>query len=257
MERPLLLVCNDDGFNYPGIHALIDVARQIGDVVVCCPAEHQSGMSSAITFVHPLVPKKIVDEPGYTVYTVNGTPTDCVKLAVGELLGDRKPDLTLCGVNHGYNHGTNAIYSGTMGCAFESLIHTIPSIAFSYGKYGKDVDMSACKPEMDRIIRAALEKGLPKGVCLNVNFPPRDDANYPGVKITKSDIGRWVQEFAKRTHPEGFDYYWVVGAYECADNQDDTTDSYWLARGYITVTPCKVDQTAYEAMQQVSQLLTP
>ena len=117
-NRPLILLSNDDGYNYNGIQSLIKVARTMADVFVVAPAVHQSGMSSAITFVHPVRTTLLKQEPGLTVYLATGTPADCVKLALSQLMADRMPDLVLAGINHGYNSGLNTLYSGTMACVF-------------------------------------------------------------------------------------------------------------------------------------------
>ena len=131
--RPLIFVSNDDGYNYPGIKALIEVAREFGDVIVAAPVNHQSGKASSITMSEPLRVIKKKEEPGLTVYAVNGTPTDCAKLGLGVLVGDRKVDLVLSGVNHGFNHGNSVLYSGTLGVVMEASISTsIPSCIYNF-----------------------------------------------------------------------------------------------------------------------------
>ena len=122
-KRPLILISNDDGYDYDGIQALIGIAREMGDVVVVAPQQHQSGMGSAITISRPLRAYKTVNEPGYQVWLVDGTPTDCVKMALDQLMPDRWPDLLLSGINHGLNTGVNTVYSGTMGAVFEGAAH--------------------------------------------------------------------------------------------------------------------------------------
>ena len=252
VRRPLFLISNDDGYNYGGIQALIAVARQLGDVVVVAPGTHQSGMASAITTTAPVTAGRLIDEPGFTVWTVNGTPADCVKLACDQLLRDRLPDLVLTGINHGFNAGLSTIYSGTMGCAFEGLAHGLPSIAFSLGSYALDADFSPCVPYIRRIVERVLEFGMPAGVCLNVNFPVGE---ILGLRVTTTAMGRWINEYEHRVNPSGMDYYWIQGDYRCDDPRDTATDIYWLDRGWATVTPCHLDQTDHATMSQISELL--
>ena len=253
-KRPLILISNDDGYNYNGIKSLIRAAREIGDVFVVAPAVHQSGMSSAITFIHPVRAIKVAQEPGYTAYLATGTPADCVKLALSQLMADNMPDLVLAGINHGYNSGLNTLYSGTMACVFEGILHGVPSVAFSYGDYNSDADTSVCEPVVKHVTERVLKGGLPKDVCLNVNIP-KVEGGFKGMKVTAGDMGRWVNEWEHRVDPTGRDYYWLTGEFEMADKGEGLTDYYWLERGYVTVTPTHVDQTDFASMSQIVDLL--
>jgi len=253
-KRPLILISNDDGYHYNGIQSLIKVARTMGDVFVVTPAVHQSGMASAITFVNPVRTIPVTREDGYTAYLTTGTPADCVKLALSQLMADRQPDLVLAGINHGYNHGLNTLYSGTMACAFEALMHGVPAVAFSYGNYSSDADTSRCEPIVEHVVKRVLHGGLPQGVCLNVNIPDVED--FKGMKVTTGDMGRWVNEWEHRVDPSGHDYYWLTGDFEMGDKGEAITDYYWLKRGYVTVTPCHIDQTDHASMPLISQLLS-
>ncbi len=252
VKRPLILISNDDGMEFAGIQCLIKVARKHGDVVVVAPLLHQSGMSSAITILTPLRAFKVKEEPGLTVYRVAGTPVDCVKLAYNNLLNGRQPDLALSGINHGYNMGVSTLYSGTMGVAFEALAHHTPTVAFSIGIYTIDADFSHCLPLIDDIIGRVLAHGLPRGVCLNVNFPPGE---IKGVKVTTTAMGKWTNEYEHRVDPHGMDYYWMQGNYVPDNPDDNTTDIYCTQRGYASVTPCHIDQTDHAAMPQIEDLL--
>ncbi len=256
-NRPLILISNDDGFHYNGIRTLIQVAQRYGDVFVAAPAAHQSGKSSAITLDNPVRAHLVEKREGYTAYEISGTPADCVKLAISQLMADRQPDLVIAGINHGYNMGISSLYSGTMACVYEGIMHGVPSVAFSYGVFTRDADTDACIPLVEQVLQRVLEAGgLPQGVCLNVNIPPIS-ADHPlkGLKVTISDLGRWVNEWEKRTHPMGGDYYWMTGEYEMVDEHDDRTDMYWLRRGYATVTPCHIDQTDHQSLGQIADLL--
>lgn len=251
-NRPLILISNDDGYHYKGIHTLIDVARRLGDVVVAVPARHQSGMSSAISIMDPTICRVMSEEPGLKVWEVQGTPADCVKLALSQLM-DRRPDVVLAGINHGFNTGVSTLYSGTMGAAFEGLMHGVPAVAYSIGDHRMEAATEACVPYIERITRRVLEQGLPADVCLNVNFPPQPP--FAGVKVTKTDLGRWINEYEHRVNPSGRDYFWMGGEYEQRDPADDRTDLYWQRRNYVTVTPCHIDQTDHQSMAQIAQML--
>lgn len=252
-ERPLILVSNDDGYNFPGIKTLIQLAQEFGDVVVVAPLHHQSGMGSAITIMTPLRAHKISQEPGLTVWAVDGTPTDCVKIALDQLLQGRRPTLLLSGVNHGLNTGVNTVYSGTMGVAFEGAAHHVTSVAFSYGSHDIKADITHTVPFMRQIIARVLDKGLPQDVCLNVNMP--HDKPIQGIKVTTAAMGYWSDEYERRTDPSGRDYYWMTGRYQMDHPDDQSTDLHWLERGWIAVTPCRVDQTAHDHLATINNLL--
>ena len=255
-KKPLILISNDDGYHYNGIRSLIQVAQRYGDVFVAAPAVHQSGKSSAITLDAPVRAHLVERREGFTAYEINGTPADCVKLAISQLMRDRQPDLVLAGINHGYNMGISSLYSGTMACVYEGIMHGVPSVAFSYGVFTRDADTDVCIPLVEQVLPRVIEGGLPQGVCLNVNIPPiTAEQPLKGLKVTISDLGRWVNEWEKREHPMGGDYYWMTGDYEMIDDNDDRTDMYWLHRGYATVTPCHIDQTDYQSLGQIADLL--
>ena len=255
-KKPLILISNDDGYHYNGIRSLIQVAQRYGDVFVAAPAVHQSGKSSAITLDVPVRAHLVERREGFTAYEINGTPADCVKLAISQLMRDRQPDLVLAGINHGYNMGISSLYSGTMACVYEGIMHGVPSVAFSYGVFTRDADTDVCIPLVEQVLPRVIEGGLPQGVCLNVNIPPiTAEQPLKGLKVTISDLGRWVNEWEKREHPMGGDYYWMTGDYEMMDDNDDRTDMYWLRRGYATVTPCHIDQTDHQSLGQIADLL--
>ena len=254
-DRPLILISNDDGYNYNGIQSLIKVARTMGDVFVVAPAVHQSGKSSAITFVNPVRTTRIAQEEGFTAYLATGTPADCVKLALSQLMADRLPDVVLAGINHGYNSGLNTLYSGTMACAFEGVLHGVPSVAFSYGDYSADADTSICEPWVRHVTQRVLKSGLPKDVCLNVNIPHTNE-ELKWLKVTTGDMGRWINEWEHRIDPTGRDYYWLTGEFDIADKDEGLSDYYWLQRGYVSVTPTHVDQTDFDSMAAISDLLS-
>ena len=244
-----ILITNDDGIAAPGIKALTEVMHELGEIFIIAPDSAQSGMGHAITINSTLELKHI---PGFlgteNAYSCTGTPVDCVKMGIHELMKTR-PDLCVSGVNHGSNSSINVIYSGTMSAAVEGGIEGIPSIGFSLCDYSWDANFENIKPFIKKIALEVLEKGLPEGVILNVNFPKTD--NIKGIKICRQAKAAWEEEFDKRTNPMGKEYYWLTGKFVNYDNGEDT-DEWALANDYISIVPVHFDLTAYHAIQQLN-----
>ena len=244
-----ILITNDDGIAAPGIKALTEVMHELGEIYIIAPDSAQSGMGHAITINSTLELKHI---PGFlgteNAYSCSGTPVDCVKMGVHEVMKTR-PDLCVSGVNHGSNSSINVIYSGTMSAAVEGGIEGIPSIGFSLCDYSWEANFENIKPFIKKIALEVLEKGLPEGVILNVNFPKTD--NIKGIKICRQAKAAWEEEFDKRTNPMGKEYYWLTGKFVNHDNGEDT-DEWALANDYISIVPVHFDLTAYHAIQQLN-----
>ena len=250
-KRPLILVTNDDGITAPGIRALIEVMLEIGDVVVVAPDSPQSGMGHAITINSVLYIERVYIDDGKQIeYSCSGTPADCVKLAVKEIL-KRKPDLCVSGINHGSNSSINVIYSGTMSAALEAGIEGIPAIGFSLLDYNYNANFEATKKYVKIIAKNALEKGIPNNVVLNVNFPNLLEKDIKGIKICRQAKANWEEEFDKRQTPQGKDYYWLTGKFVNLDNGEDT-DEWALENGYISVVPVQFDLTAHHAISNLN-----
>ena len=250
-KRPLILVTNDDGITAPGIRMLIEVMNTIGDVVVVAPDSPQSGMGHAITINSTLYCTEItVDDGPQKEYQCSGTPADCVKLAIRELL-DRKPDLCVSGINHGSNSSINVIYSGTMSAAIEAGIEGVPAIGFSLLDFRWSADFSPLKPFIKKIVNKALAHKIPSDVVLNVNFPLLPQEEIKGIKICRQAKAHWVEKFDKRQSPMGRDYYWLTGEFINEDRGDDT-DEAALDKGYISIVPTQFDLTAHHAIQQLN-----
>jgi 5'-nucleotidase len=251
-KKPLILVTNDDGISAPGIRALIAVMSEIGTVVVVAPDSPQSATGHSITINNTLFIHKISkDSDTIQEYSTSGTPVDCVKLATNEILS-RKPDLCVSGINHGSNSSINVIYSGTMSAAVEAGIEGIPAIGFSLLDYDWNANFEPIKSFVKKITLAVLEKGLPKNVVLNVNFPKLEENNIQGIKICRQAKAMWVEKFDKRKTPQGRDYYWLTGEFVHQENTDDT-DEWALANGYISIVPVQFDLTAYHALEQLNR----
>lgn len=248
-ERPLILVTNDDGFTAPGIKALTQMMLPLGDVVVVAPESPQSGMGHAVTINATLYLNKIRQEAGaFPIYSCSGTPVDCVKLAVNEILG-KKPDICVSGINHGGNASINVLYSGTMSAAVEAGIEGIPAIGFSMLDYNWDADFSHTRPYVLQLVSKVLVSGLPKGVVLNVNFP-KDPIK--GVRICRQAKGYWIEQIDKRTNPQGKEYYWLTGDF-ITHETDAESDWQALKDGYASIVPVQFDLTAYQAMNDLKK----
>lgn len=240
-KHPLILVTNDDGIQAPGIRCLVDCVSAHGDVIVVAPEEPQSGKSSAITVESPLRIRSHADIGGAKVYSVSGTPVDCVKLALHAIV-PRKPDLLVSGINHGSNSGTAIIYSGTMGAVLEGCMVGIPSIGFSLLHHAIEADFSLSMPFVDSIVKHTLSLPLPPYICLNVNIPAK--VVPEGVKVCMAARGHWIEEYKRYEDPSGRPFYMLTGHFENAEPDSTDTDEYWLGRQYISVVPVTPDQNA-------------
>lgn len=256
-QRPLILISNDDGYQAKGINALADMLRPLADLLVCAPEGPRSGFSCAFTANDPLRLNLRSEEPGLTVYSCSGTPADCVKIALDRLLpcaddGTRRwPDMVIGGINHGDNGSVNSHYSGTMGVTLEGCMKYIPSVAFSLCDHSADADFQPLRPYVVSMVSNVLAQGLPRGVCLNVNFPLT--GHYRGVRVCRMAFGTWYNEVEQRHHERGYDYYWMIGHYRNDEPEADDTDNWALQHDYIAVTPTTIDVTAHEAMDLMRQ----
>jgi 5'-nucleotidase len=248
-KRPLILVTNDDGITAPGIRTLISVMNEIGDVVVVAPDGPQSGMGHAVTIDDTIYCNEIkVDDGPQREYKSSGTPADCVKLAVSEIL-DRKPDLCVSGINHGSNSSINVIYSGTMSAAVEAGVESIPAIGFSLLDYSWNANFEPLKNYIKQIALNVLKNSLPDGVVLNVNFPKNE--KFKGIKICRQARANWVEEFDRRINPQGRIYYWLTGNFVNMDKGEDN-DEWALANNYISIVPVQFDLTAHHFIQKLN-----
>ncbi|MFB9056971.1 5'/3'-nucleotidase SurE [Mariniflexile ostreae] len=250
-KRPLILVTNDDGINAPGIRTLIAVMDTIGDVVVVAPDSPQSGMGHAITLDATLYVERLTKNGVKTnEYSCSGTPADCVKLGIKEVL-DRRPDICVSGINHGSNSSINVIYSGTMSAALEAGIEGIPSIGFSLLDYSWNANFEASKKYVKLITENVLKHGLADGVVLNVNIPNVSEKEIKGIKVCRQAKANWEEKFDKRVSPQGRDYYWLSGKFVNLDHGEDT-DEWALAHNYVAVVPVQFDLTAHHSIQNLN-----
>lgn len=259
-----ILITNDDGWGAKGIMTLVRIMETFGHVTVVAPGTVQSGKSNAITFDHLLL-HEIERTDNHVVYTTNGTPSDCVKLAIHIIYKGQKPDLLVSGINHGSNAAINVIYSGTMGAVFVGAENGIRSIGFSLDSYDPDADFSFMEPYIFQIVNDVLsgqcpsasnavfqhavrscspQDGRPTGLnsplCWNVNAPVGE---IKGVRITRQCQGYWDEEVATIEDEEGGVYYKLGGQFCNSEPDAEDTDEWALHHGYIAITPSTIDTT--------------
>ncbi len=252
MAKPLILISNDDGITSRGIRKLVEIARDLGEVVVVAPDSPQSGMGHAITVGDTLKLKKSDLFEGIEAYECSGTPADCVKLAKHHVLKTRSIDLVISGVNHGSNSSISVLYSGTMSAAIEGAIEGHPSIGFSYCDYDPNGDMSHIDAYVKKIILEALTNGVPKGIALNVNFPVIQKEQIRGIKVCRQANAAWEEQFDERKDPYGRSYFWMVGNFVNHDKGEDN-DEWALANNYVSIVPCQFDMTGHHAISQLNE----
>jgi len=251
-KKPTILITNDDGITAPGIKNLVEAVKDLGKIVVVAPDKAQSGMGHAITINHPLRMTKMDMFDGIEAWQTNGTPVDCVKLAVDKILHG-KPDLCLSGINHGANHSINVIYSGTMSAAMEASIESIPSIGFSLLDYNYEADFAPARHYVKMIVSSLLkQKKLDKHLLLNVNIPSIPLDLLKGVKICRQAYAKYEEDFEERKDPHGKKYYWLTGEFVNFDKGRDT-DVWALEHNYVSVVPVQFDLTNYKLKSQLEK----
>lgn len=237
----LILVTNDDGILAPGIAALVEVLRELGDVEVVAPASGQSGAAHAITFMAPLICERISVDERILGWSVDGSPADCVKLGVRELCS-RRPDLVVSGINAGANRGVDVIYSGTVAAAVEAAFIGIPSLAISL-EAGENFDFPRAGRHARDVVRRAIELGIAPGTVLNVNIPRLDGGDPRGVRVVRQSTTPWTDAYDRRLDPRGRPYFWLADGGERDAEREPETDLGSLRAGFITVTPLQYDLT--------------
>ena len=244
-DKPLILVCNDDGIFAKGIKALANVASEFGDVEIFAPDRQQSAVGHAITVSTPLRTQEFEISENFHGQAISGTPADCVKLAHDQLM-TRKPDLVLSGINHGSNAGINILYSGTISAATEGTILGYPSIAVSCTDFDADADLSGAQEAARKVIKYVLKNGLPPGLTLNLNIP---SGVLKGIKWARQANSRYVEEYESRVDPYDRPYYWTTGRLELLEKGEDL-DIHVLENGYASLTPIQYDLTSHDYLRE-------
>ena len=241
-----ILVTNDDGYLAHGIKVLADAARALGDVQVVAPDREQSATSHSLTLHHPLRVRRV--DAGTSV--VDGTPTDCVVLALGELLEGYRPDFVLSGINHGANLGDDVLYSGTVAAAMEATILGIPAIAISYtGRAAEQIETWA-EPLQALLGQLLNRSDFPAETLININLPAIAPAEAKGVQITTLGRRAYVGSVTRALDPNGREYFWIGGG-ESKWWGGAEVDFRAVHSGYISVTPLHLDLTNYKLLENI------
>ncbi|GAC1471486.1 MAG: 5'/3'-nucleotidase SurE [Candidatus Dormibacteraceae bacterium] len=247
-KAPRILVTNDDGITAPGLHALYMALAALGEVTIVAPDAERSAVGHAITTMTPLRIKKVSLEGGTSGYAVNGTPADCVRLAILTIC-DTPPDLVVSGINLGPNTATNVIYSGTVSAATEARILRIPSIAVSLATF-KDPIWETPAAFARQLAADVLAHGLPDKVLLNINVPNISLDKVKGTRVTRQGESGYNERYEMRSDPRAVPYYWQAGTYQMSDD-DEETDALAVDQGYVSITPVSFDLTAHESLPEI------
>ncbi|MBN4066466.1 5'/3'-nucleotidase SurE [Simkania negevensis] len=254
-KKPTILITNDDGVHAPGIAHLWQTLREIADVTVAAPSQDQSGVGMAHSPRSPLYINEIRWSEETTVKVINGTPSDCIKMALSALM-DNPPELIASGINNGSNAGRNLLYSGTVAAVIEGTLRGIPGIAFSCEEYFQP-DFITTLPYIAEITQHTLNNPLPPGTFLNVTFPHIEGGQYRGIKLASQGKQYWIENLEKRLHPEGTPYYWL-GGQPIKYDEEEGSDIALLSQGYITVVPIQInDLTNHSFLQQHQENYLP
>ena len=241
-----ILCTNDDGYLAGGIRVLAEAARNLGTVTIVAPDREQSATSHSLTLHHPLRARRASDG----AWVVDGTPTDCVIVAVGEIL-DRRPDVVLSGINHGPNMGEDVLYSGTVAAAMEATVLGIPSVALSYAG-DRFEDLDAWEGVITGLLRSVLraDRDFPRETLLSVNLPGVDPGDVKGVRVTSLGKRVYSDSITRARDPSGREYFWIGGGVSRWSGRDDS-DFRAVEEGWISVTPLHLDLTNYHLMEAV------
>lgn len=244
-RRPRILCTNDDGVHAQGLDLLIDVARQLGDVTVVAPDRQQSATSHSLTVHRPLR----VTRRDASSYVIDGTPTDCVLIAVNSLM-ENPPDFVLSGVNHGPNMGEDVLYSGTVAAAMEGTILGIPSVAVSFASRGTD-RLRGYSDSLSGILRSLLGRDdFPEETFFNINLPDIPPDELKGVRITTLGRRVYSDSLTRREDPSGREYFWIGGGVSSWSGRDDS-DFRAVRAGFASLTPLHLDLTNYALINEV------
>jgi 5'-nucleotidase len=241
-----ILLTNDDGIYSKGIEALYFALVQEHDITVVAPETEQSAVGHAITWLDPLRVDKVHRNGSFFGYALNGTPADCVKIAITELMTP-PPQVVVSGINLGANVGVNVIYSGTVSAATEAAVLGVPSVAVSIDSFRPE-DFSAVSEFIPRLLKTIEREGLPEGMSLNVNVPNLAARDIQGVRITHQGKKKHLERYDRRLDPRGHVYYWLCNSTFTRDT-DPLADSVALEEGYISVTPIHYDLTRHEMLE--------
>lgn len=246
-EAMRILLSNDDGVYSPGLAALEQQLRHFGEVFVAAPATEQSGVGHSITYLTPLLCKSLKKDGRHWAWAVQGSPADCVKLAIVELC-PWKPDLVVSGINSGLNAGINVLYSGTVAAAIEGAFFGITSIAVSL-EHSEDPDTAAAAVVARNVIDGIVQQPESQGKLFNVNIPTRATEHPSQVKVVPMGLAQYGR-YEKRSDPAGRNYYWAMWG-QPQEPPPEETDLTQLSQGNVTVTPLDFDLTRYQLIESM------
>jgi len=243
-----ILVCNDDGIGSEGIFQLADALSELGEVTVIAPVSEQSAVGHSITMKVPLRYSKYNIRNKFTGYAVDGTPADCVKFGINNLM-EEPPDIVVSGINHGANTAISIIYSGTVSAAREAAIMDYPAIAFSITDH-KPTHFDYARKVAKELTLKVAENGLKQGTLLNVNIPNLPESEIKGLMPTKQGCSKWDDIYEERIDPYGNNYYWLTGTLTDYE-KDDHNDQIAVKNKYVAITPIHFDLTDYELLKDL------
>ena len=246
-NRHKILITNDDGYAAKGLRKLVALMRTLGDVVLISTDEVMSAKSHSCTIRDRIYVRLVHEEEGFMEYRCNGTPVDCVKLGYQKLM-PTPPDLVVSGINHGMNAATTVVYSGTIGAVIEACMNGLNAIGYSLFSLNPDADFDHLDTAILEITKMVLDDGLPKGVCLNVNFPKRSEEPMKGIKVCRQAACRWVEYFKEQYDENGQQFFDLEGTFESDDVMPDT-DLWALQNNYVSVVPTSFDWTAHRCIE--------
>ncbi len=249
-DGPVLLICNDDGIFAAGIRALARRMAEIGTVVIVAPNQQQSAVGHALTVSSPLRIEKFDIENDIHGFAINGTPADCVKIAVQHLL-DTPPDVLISGINHGRNTAVSLVYSGTVSGATEGTMLGIPSLAVSLDSHSSEAHFDVAAEVTVTVLEHILEEGLPKGTLLNLNVPNLPLAEIAGIKVVPQGRSYWSDRYEERLDPIGQPYYWLKGEYV---REGEGCDDRALEEGYASLTPIRPRLTDHDHLAKLKAI---
>ncbi|MBQ0080745.1 MAG: 5'/3'-nucleotidase SurE [Alistipes sp.] len=255
MKKDLtILITNDDGYRAKGFQAMIELASHFGKVIGVAPKQAQSGKSQALTICDKVYVKKQIDQDEITIYSLDGTPVDCIKFAMDHLLENQKIDLVLSGINHGSNAGVNVVYSGTMGAALEASLYGIPSIGLSLLNIDDNADFQTVVRYSKMLIEKILLTDNLEGVCFNINFPDIKFEQIKGVRVSQQTKSMWKESFTPLSEQDGEICYMVQCTFQNMEPDQSKSDEWALNNGYVSIVPIQMDKTSYKDLQKVCSI---
>ncbi len=251
-----ILISNDDSINALGIKTLAKIMSAYGNVTVLAPMHPQSGKGTSLG----IIPRQYLEERGVEgnikYYAFDGTPVDCVKMAMNWFFKDKKPDIFVSGINHGPNSSVASLYSGTLGAAIEATVSGIPSIGISICTHDEEPDFSGVKKYLPRIIDKFLSETINSETYFNINFPAIKEEEIKGIAFGHRGKGIWKDEFKKAQDENNQDYYYISGRFVNLEPENKDADHNLVKNGYVAITPLSIDYTNYQLLKTLKETWT-